>query len=324
MPAPAPFVCTCSPSYSRTKSSGPMGKKPKTDRARDGSFDYAGAYSRQKRGGNVHEPLQDPHGAVSANLEVYRIQNGAIFLSLLGFVSLMLIMTILVSPTPGLLVHWSFTTFTCFISAVSVLHFMAKFCMYAHTKQTAEERLAWLLFWGLGMVHGFVWITALVVPIYGTTPNTLWREYGEHGGSHMAAARFGSIPLLVAPPALLWALMIYERKHITCVYYDILYSMQAASGSSSWVMNAFWQLLCPLIPLGLWAATVRTPVFSDLQHWPPVGVFLAISVLANAPLYAWMLWASRNFQGPVFWLPEGAACVMCVPSSRIPAAGKQA
>ena len=60
--------------------------------------------------------------------------------------------------------------------------------MYAHTKQTAEERLAWLLFWGLGMVHGLVWITALVVPIYGTTPNTLWREYGEHGGSHMTAA----------------------------------------------------------------------------------------------------------------------------------------
>ena len=49
-----------------------------------------------------------------------------------------------------------------------------------------------------------------------------------------------------------------------------------------WPFGAVWQLLRPLLPLGLWAAFLRTPRFSDLPQWPGTLPLLGVCVLANS------------------------------------------
>ena len=218
---------------------------------------------------------------------------------------------IVVGPLPGgLLCHWTcliFSIFSCVVVVLRVLGTMYRSIFRWDFKAAkADEHLATCVFWFLGMVNGLAWITLLNVTLRGSTPNELWSAFGEHGGSHMQIANLGSVYTLGSPVVLLTAFMVYERTHISAIFYDHLYAMETSFVS----MHACWFILSPLVPLVVWSAAFRTPVFTDLPTWPPVAALLAACFFANAPPYMWMAITTSNYRGPVFWLREGSAWVV--------------
>ena len=253
-----------------------MGKKKAT--ARDG------ATSSSAFGGGFSSPPPPPpsagrpppsgggprsYGAGSyaaePGLHVRRERGGIAYLSGLTFgVFVLLSIQLAVGLIPQLLCHWSWAIVTLFGGAL---------CAFRWAR--ADEAVAHLIFWGLLMVHGLCWLALLLVPFYGVLPGTLWSAFGDHGGEHLAMASLGSVPLLLAPPTLLLLFMWFEREWLVVIYHDFFHAM-----GGPW-FNISYQLLSPLLPLALWTAALRPPVFSDLPQWPGTPAVVVACMVAN-------------------------------------------
>jgi hypothetical protein len=236
--------------------------------------------------------------------------SGAIFTAILCFCVLLLSGTLLVSPSlPRLLSHWSWCVLTLFSLPIVICHCTTVLTIYEETHRKAEAMAASLIYWGLFMVHGLLWMSLLLVPLFGVPPGVLWDAFGEHGG-HLHLAQFGSVPLLTIPPLLLLAYVWFDRQYLVLVYHDVFEATNARLG------NSVWQLLSPLIPLSVWAAFLRTPLFTDLPRWPGVVPLLAVCALANGPLLLYVFWSTRHFYGPAHWLLDGGVAVWYCPPAK--------
>ena len=194
-----------------------------------------------------------------------RERGGIAYLSGLTFgVFVLLSIQLAVGLIPQLLCHWSWAIVTLFGGAL---------CAFRWAR--ADEAVAHLIFWGLLMVHGLCWLALLLVPFYGVLPGTLWSAFGDHGGEHLAMASLGSVPLLLAPPTLLLLFMWFEREWLVVIYHDFFHAM-----GGPW-FNISYQLLSPLLPLALWTAALRPPVFSDLPQWPGTPAVVVACMVAN-------------------------------------------
>ena len=241
-----------------------------------------------------------------AGLLVFMQKKSAPYIAVLCFVTLVLTFLLLAMPSlPHLLAHWSLLIFALFIGPLVVLRCQA----YFSGSDVAQERAAWLVFWGMLMVHGLVWLSLVLVLAHGTSPRALWRAFGEHGGAHLDIACMGAGPLLVMPPLLLLGFMAYERKYLVCIYHDFF---QASGGAYK---NAAFQICSPLLPLALWAALLRPPIFTDLPEWPPLPELLGVCALVNVPILLFIQYSTRHFHGPAHWMPDGAVAVFHAPPS---------
>ena len=273
-----------------------MGKKKAA--ARDAPSSTAGAASAVSAAADPVRSSSSSAGGRQRSSEgglCVRTQPGGMaYLSGLTFVVVVLAgVSLAVAPTlPRLLCHWSWVLLTLFGG-----------CLVGCRWAKAEGVAAYLVFWGLLMVHGLCWITLMLVPAFGVLPGSLWRAFDGHGGDHLAIGSLGSVPVLLAPPCLLLAFMWVERPFLAVVYHDVFYAMENP------VWNLIWQLLCPMVPLAIWAALLRPPLFSDLPLWPGTPAILAACALANGPAMYYVHVSTMQFRGAAHWFRGGQAAV---------------
>ena len=228
-------------------------------------------------------------GGIEPGLCVRR-EKGLGFLSgvTCGVVALALIQLALAPTFPRLLAHWSWFIVTLYGTALVS-------CRWAKYEETA----AYLIFWGLLMVHGLCWLAFALVPIYGVMPGTLWAAYGDHGGAHLAIGSLGSLPLLLVPPLALLLYMWFERDYLVVIYHDFVHAMDGP------FVNLIWQLYSPLLLFSIWAVVFRPPLFSDLPVWPGTPVVLGFCMVSNVPILYYAYRSTRQFRGPAHWFSGG-------------------
>ena len=284
----------------KTRKMGKKGKQPDKQGAK-----FSGVPQPEP----VHQsapPGTGEQGSRQAGLVVFWQKNSAPYIAVQCFVALVLLLLLLASPSlPRLLCHFSLLAFTLFCAGVVGLR-----CHYYFSgDEAAQERLAWLIFWCLLMVHGLACLSCALVLARGNSPGVLWRAFGEHGGSHLDVASLGAVPLMVLPPLLLIGFMAYERKFLVCIFHDFFH----ATGGR--YKNAPFQLCSPLLPLAFWAALLRPPLFTDLPLWPSILELLGVCALANGPVLVYIYYSTRNFYGPAHWIPDGGCAVLSLPPS---------
>jgi len=267
-----------------------MGKRPKfaqADARRRAQADDGASTAFNLFEGSGYEP----------GLCVVKRQGGVVYLAIFGL-SVMLALGTLLALTatlPRLLTHWTWLLFTLFSAAIFV------------GRWVYPEVEAWLIFFLILTVHGLLWITLLLVPLRGVTPATLWHAFGVHGGDHLLLAQMGDVPLLGFPPLALAAFMAWEEKYLVAIFHDFL--TQMAPGNYNLVWNLMWQICSPILPLGLWAACLRPPLFTDLPAWPGVLDVLLVCLLANGPVLLYAYHRSAPLHGAAHWF-EGGGVVL--------------
>lgn len=280
-----------------------MGKKGKVPKASAGGGipaaspvggpgETSGADNAGARGGD-----EDP------GLLVRWQKNSVVYIAVMCFIVVCLAGTVLSFPSlPRLLSYWSWLLLTLF----SVTLVVCRCRSYFSGSDKAEEVSAWVIFWGLLMIHGLAWLSCVFVFWRGVPPSAMWHAFGEHAGLHLNFTSLGTVPLLLLPPILLLAFMVYERSYLVLIYHDFF----LASGKYK---SLGFQLVSPLMPLALWAALLRPPLFTDLTEWPPVWELMGVCTAVNGPLLAYVLWTTRDLYGPAHWLPEGGCAVWHAP-----------
>ena len=261
-----------------------MGKKKAT--VRDGS---CGAFNGGLPSTDASSAGYD--SAPEAGLCVCRQKGGVAYLSgMTAAVALLTIVQLALTPSlPKLLCHWVWVVLTTFGAALTAFRWL-----------NYEEAATYLVFWGLLMVHGLVWLPALMVPTSGVLPGALLHAYGEHGGAHIGIASLGSVLLLLTPPLLLLAFMWLEREHLVVIYHDFHYAMDGM------LINLVYQLLCPTIPFYFWGSVFRPMLFSDMPEWPAAPVVVVAGALANLPVMIYAYHSTRLFRGPAHWFLGGS------------------
>jgi len=232
-------------------------------------------------------------GMAEPGLFVKRRRSGVAHTSalLLGIALCLGVLMLGLSTMPRLLCHFSWTVFTLF--AVIVVG----------GRWVAADVATEVTFWLLTMVHGLVWLTAILVSLCGVLPGSLWRAFGQHGGDHLLIAQVGSIPMLFFPPAALTAYLWLEREFVAVTFHD-LYT-QLCSEPHRRLLCVAWHIASPVLPISLWSATLRIPIFCDLPEWPGAIAILGLCVLANAPILLYVEMRTVGFVGPALWFSDG-------------------
>ena len=139
---------------------------------------------------------------------------------------------------------------------------------------------------------------------FGVAPGALWTAFGEHGGLHLLMGQVGSVLLLGLPVCAISGFMAWEHEYLVAIFYD--FHNQLRDGHRKW--STLWQVLSPLLPLGVWLACFRTSIFTDLPAWPGVGRAVAVCCLANGPPLYYVHHRSRVYKGSAQWFDGG--CVL--------------
>ena len=268
-----------------------MGKQRRTAR---------GAEARQARA----EPVSIGGGSGGAasffdspddeeGLTVRHRKSGVIYLAIFGLIVFLSVGTVLslgASTLPRLLSHWAWVLFTLFSTGLFT------------TRWFAPDVEAHVIFWGLLMVHGLLWLTVTLVLTWGMiAPGTLWDAFGQHGGAHLLITQWSSVLLLGIPLCALVGFMVWEHEYLVAVFYD--FHSQLRRGHRKW--NTLFQLLSPVLPLGVWLAFFRTTLFTDLPVWPGTLSVVSICCIANGPILYYIHYRSRFYQGSAHWFSGG-------------------
>ena len=178
-------------------------------------------------------------------------------------------------------------------------------------KHLVLPALAYLLVLALGRVvvamdpvvwgPRLLWLALVLVPLRGVTPSTLWHAFGVHGGDQLLPAQMGDLLLLCAPPLALLGFCVMERRYLLVLLHDVL--IQLPPGMSKFFF--LWQVFSPVLPLAIWAAFMRQPLFSDLPAWPGVAIVMTICFLANAPPLTYAYWRILPLQGAAHYFEGG-------------------
>lgn len=276
-----------------------MGKRPKATQRASSAAGVGPSTSRGRAAGDGpygnttafawHSAFEG--SAHEAGLCVIRRRSSVGYLAIFGLVVMLAAGTLLActASLPRLLTHWAWFMFTIFSCTVFVGRWLYP-----------DVEALILVFFTL-TIHGLLWLTLLLVPLCGVTPGALWYAFGIHGGDHLLLAQLGDLPLLLFPPLSLLCFLVWERRYLVAVFHDFLY--QLAPGHFKWLVG--WQLTSPIIPLGLWSACFRLPLFTDLPAWPGVPAVLAVCLLANGPLLFYAYWRTLPYQGAAHWFDGG-------------------
>jgi hypothetical protein len=186
-------------------------------------------------------------------------------------------------PSLCMLCHWSWLLFSVF----SVTTFVGNWLF--------PKLEAWLLFWTLPMLHGLLWLQAVLIAFAGVWPGTLWAGVSAHSGSRLLMAQLGSAPLLLLPLAAMLAYMWVERAYLLVIFYD--FRSQLLPEHRKW--NLLWHLCSPAVPLAGWAYFFNPSVFTDLPRWPGALPVVLVCALSNGPLLYYCHQQTTNYVGTV-------------------------
>lgn len=222
---------------------------------------------------------------------IVRRQSSVGYLAVFGLTVTLSAFTLLActASLPRLLTHWTWMLFTLFSGTVYVGRWL-----YPDTEA------ALLMLFTLTL-HGLLWLALVLVPLRGVTPSTLWHAFGVHGGDQLLPAQMGDLLLLCAPPLALLGFCVMERRYLLVLLHDVL--IQLPPGMSKFFF--LWQVFSPVLPLAIWAAFMRQPLFSDLPAWPGVAIVMTICFLANAPPLTYAYWRILPLQGAAHWFEGG-------------------
>jgi hypothetical protein len=251
---------------------------------------------------SAFEAMFDERVSDEPGLCVHRRRHGVVYHAayvLVVFLFLGTTVTLGSSTLPRLLSHWTWLIFSLY----SLTLFGCRWF--------AEEAEAWVTFWLTPMVHGLLWMALVLVPVRGVAPGALWHAFGEHAGHHLLIAQIGTIPLLLLPPLVLGGYLWWEADFITAIFHDF-YS-QLARGQRKW--NLLWHLLSPTLPFAIWAACLKTTVFTDLPPAVSTLEIVAVCLVANGPLLVYLHYRTRVLTGATHWI-DGGAVLWCVGRGR--------
>jgi hypothetical protein len=222
---------------------------------------------------------------------IVRRQSSVGYLAVFGLTVTLSVFTLLActASLPRLLTHWTWMLFTLFSGTVFVGRWL-----YPDTEA------ALLMLFTLTL-HGLLWLALVLVPLRGVTPSTLWHAFGVHGGDQLLPAQMGDLLLLGAPPLALLGFCVMERRYLLVLLHDVL--SQLPPGMSKFFF--LWQVFSPVLPLAIWSACMRQPIFSDLPVWPGVAPVMTICFVANVPPLAYAYWRILPLQGAAHWFEGG-------------------
>jgi len=229
-----------------------------------------------------------PFGSDGPGLCVQRRSRGVAYTCVHAFLMIFMVAAHL---TLG---SWDFVLFTSWTWFLTTAFCCMTFCCYwlLHALE------AWLLFWGLGMIHGLCWLQLALIAHDGVWPNSLWLAHGGHDGGDILMAQLGAGPLLLVPLLAVVAFIWVERAYLLAIYYDFTSQLLERHRT----FNLVWHLCSPVVPFAIWSYAFNPRVVTDLPRWPGIVPLIPICSVCNGALLYIAQRQTSHYMGSVRWM----------------------